>query len=110
MWMNPGKAPWRASEWASQENVPLVFFGVGPFAPSQSREVSYEKMAEALAQFEYFVYLPTVIEPFGRSVIEAYAAGCEIVTSQLVGARHYVENGLGPIETATDDFWRLVCG
>jgi glycosyltransferase involved in cell wall biosynthesis len=65
-------------------------------------------MHALLAQYETFVFLPTVIEPFGRLVVEAWAAGCRIVTNNLVGAKWWIENEPGKLDTAAQDFWRVV--
>jgi glycosyltransferase involved in cell wall biosynthesis len=104
-WRNFGKAPHRAAEWA-QGN--LDFYGDGPFAPAGSVTVNYDDMPDLLAHYERFVFLPTVIEPFGRVVAEAWAAGCEVVVNNLVGARWWIENDPDALETAADDFWKLV--
>jgi glycosyltransferase involved in cell wall biosynthesis len=104
-WRNHGKAPHRASEWA--QGV-IDFYGSGTFAPDGSREVAYDVMASLLARYETFVFLPTVIEPFGRLVAEAWAAGCRIVTNRLVGARWWIEEAPDKLDTAGADFWRVV--
>jgi glycosyltransferase involved in cell wall biosynthesis len=65
-------------------------------------------MPALLARYETFVFLPTVIEPFGRLVAEAWAAGCRIVTNDLVGAKYWIQNDPDAIETAAEDFWKLV--
>jgi hypothetical protein len=44
-------------------------------------------MPALLAQYETFVFLPTVIEPFGRLVAEAWAAGCELVVERACRRR-----------------------
>lgn len=106
-WMNPGKAPHLVQEWAAAHE-PVAFFGAGPYAPSGSRPVPYEHMPDLLASFERFVFLPTALEPFGRVVVEAWAAGCEIVTNRLVGARYWIEENPDAMETAAEDFWKLV--
>ena len=106
-WRNFGKAPHRAAEFA-QGNGGIDFFGSGPFAPPGSVEVAYDAMPMLLGRYETFVYLPTVIEPFGRLVAEAYAAGCEIVTNDLVGAKWWIEHDPGALYTAAEDFWRTV--
>lgn len=106
-WRNFGKAPHRAAEWAAG-NGGIDFFGGGPFAPHGSLEVAYDGMPALLASYRTFVYLPTVIEPFGRVVAEAWAAGCEIVTNNLVGAKWWIENDPEALETAAEDFWQLV--
>jgi hypothetical protein len=106
-WRNYGKAPHKVAEWASR-NEPVDFFGGGFLAPPGSREVSQEVMPGLLAQYETFVFLPTVIEPFGRLVAEAWAAGCAIVTNELVGAGYWIQENPEAIETAAEDFWAIV--
>jgi hypothetical protein len=106
-WRNYGKAAHKVVEW-SQRNGPVDFFGDGPFAPTGSTGVPYDAMPRLLAQYERFVFLPMVLEPFGRLVAEAWAAGCEIVTNGLVGARYWIEEGPEAIDTAAEDFWKVV--
>lgn len=106
-WRNYGKAPHKAAEWGA-ENGGVEFYGGGELAPPGSEEVSYEQMPELLARYERFVFLPTVLEPFGRVVAEAWAAGCEIVTNGLVGARYWLEEDPEAIDRAAEDFWGVV--
>lgn len=106
-WRNHGKAPHKAAEWGAR-NGGVDFYGGGPLAPPGSEEVSYDAMPALLAQYDTFVFLPTVIEPFGRTVAEAWAAGCEIVTNGLVGARYWLEERPDAIGTAAEDFWGVV--
>lgn len=106
-WRNAGKGQKKALEWA-QSNGGLDFYGGGSLAPPGSQNVSYDDMPDLLARYKTFVFLPTVIEPFGRIVAEAWAAGCEVVTNWLVGARYWIEEDPAAIETAADDFWKVV--
>lgn len=106
-WRNYGKAPHKVFEWA-QTNGDVDFFGDGPFAPKGSAQVPHDAMPALLAQYETFVFLPTVLEPFGRIVAEAWAAGCSVVTNGLVGARWWIENEPEKLDTAAGDFWELV--
>lgn len=106
-WRNYGKAPHKAAEWA-EGNGGIDFYGDGPFAPPSSRLVAYEGMPQLLARYRTFVFLPVVIEPFGRTVVEAWAAGCEVVTNNLVGARYWIEERPEALETAAEDFWGVV--
>jgi glycosyltransferase involved in cell wall biosynthesis len=107
-WRNYGKGPNRVIEWAEANKTDIAFYGGGPLAPAGSQEVPYSVMPALLAQFERFVFLPTVIEPFGRLVAEAWAAGCEVVTNSLVGARHWLDNDPDAIGRAAADFWAVV--
>jgi hypothetical protein len=106
-WRNYGKAPHKVLEWA-RGNGGVDFYGGGPLAPPDAREIAYEAMPALLAQYKTMVFLPVVLEPFGRVVAEAWAAGCEIVTNGLVGARYWIEEDPKAIETAGEDFWRVV--
>lgn len=105
-WQNWGKSPERALEVAPD----VDFFGSGPCAPAGSVAVEYEALPELLARYRTFIHLPSVLEPFGRAVVEAWASGCQIVTNNLVGARHWIEREPDKLDTAADDFWGLVCG
>jgi len=106
-WRNAGKGQKKAMEWA-QSNGGLDFYGGGHLAPPGAQNVPYEQMPDLLAHYKTFVFLPTVIEPFGRLVAEAWAAGCEVVTNWLVGARYWIEENPDAIDTAAGDFWRVV--
>ena len=107
-WRNHGKAPHKVAEWAAQNQTPVDFFGGGPLAPPGSVEMAYEGMPALLAQYETFVFLPTVIEPFGRVVAEAWAAGCGLVVNEHVGAVHWITENPGAMETAAHDFWAVI--
>ena len=61
-----------------------------------------------LAQYERFVFLPTALEPFGRAVVEAWAAGLELVVNRNVGALYWIENYPGALDSAAADFWAQV--
>lgn len=106
-WMNPGKAPEAAAEWAAG-NGGIDFYGSGPYAPPGSQPVEYDDLPEILARYKTFVHLPIWIEPFGRAVVEAWASGCEIVTNRLVGARYWITEEPDKLETASSDLWELV--
>jgi hypothetical protein len=106
-WRGWGKTPDLAQQWA-QGNGGIDFYGGGQCAPPGSVQVPYEQLPGLLAKYETFVYLPTAIEPFCRTVAEAHAAGCEIVTNRLVGANYWLQCDPGAIDTAPEDFWKLV--
>lgn len=107
-WRNYGKAPHKVQEWSQRNGVPVDFYGGGFLAPNGSREVPQDAMPDLLAHYSTFVFLPAVIEPFGRLVAEAWASGCEVVTNELVGAGYWISENPGAIETAAVDFWREV--
>jgi hypothetical protein len=108
-WRGWGKTPWLAQEWA-QHNGGCDFFGGGQLAPSGSVQVPYDQMPDLLARYKTFVYLPTALEPFCRVVAEAWAAGCELVVNNLIGARYWIEEEPERLDTAAQDFWQLILG
>lgn len=107
-----GKGIQQTQEWAAK-NGPVDFYGMGPMAPQSplmplKGHVPYEQVPEVLARYERFLFLPTQLEPFGRTVVEAWAAGCELVVNKNLGCLHYIENEPEKLETSVEDFWALV--
>lgn len=113
-WQNPGKGQVQVCEW-SERNEPVDVYGTGeipPLGPTLDYKgpLRFEDVPQTLWRYETFVHLPTAIEPFGRTVVEAHAAGCTVVTNQLVGARYFLEHDPDALEHANEAFWELVCG
>jgi hypothetical protein len=108
-WRGWGKNPYLTQQWAAQTGTRVDYFGGGQLAPPGSQQVPYDQMPDLLARYRTFVYLPSAIEPFCRVAAEAYAAGCEVVVNNLVGARHYLnEENIGLVDTSREAFWKLV--
>lgn len=114
-WMNPGKGQRQLDEWSRKNDTLLTVYGNGPYVPT-GPNIDYrgalapDEVPEILWQHETFVHLPTLIEPFGRAVVEAWAAGCKLVVNRLVGARHWIEKEPQKLNTAAEDFWAVACG
>jgi glycosyltransferase involved in cell wall biosynthesis len=110
--LHAGKGLVHAFEWA-EEHEPVDFWGVLPFDPPDSPRilvngpVPSRYVPEILGRYARFLFLPTTTEPFGRAVVEAWAAGCELIVNRNVGALHWLDHPAA-LESATDDFWRLV--
>lgn len=113
-WRNPGKGSRYVEEWAAA-NGPVDVYGPGEFAP-QGDNIRYhgpldqQFVAQVLWAHETFVFLPFEFEPFCRTVAEAHAAGCQVVTNGLIGARHYLEDEPEALEDPAKDFWAVVTG
>jgi glycosyltransferase involved in cell wall biosynthesis len=111
--LNHGKGIDRAVAWAETNEI-VDFFGSGPLMPTASDRVRVhgpvrpDQAPAVMAGFERLLFLPTALEPFGRVVAEAAAAGCDVITNHNVGARHYLENDPDALESAADDFWYIV--
>lgn len=111
-WQNTGKGQHLLAEWAAK-NGGIDIYGPGPYVP-QSPDLNYcglldpDRVAQTLWQYETFVHLPTAPEPFGRAVVEAWAAGCKLVVNRQIGALHYIQDAPDKLQTAASDFWALI--
>jgi glycosyltransferase involved in cell wall biosynthesis len=113
-WMNPGKGPHLLREYAEREGE-IDVYGVGPYLPAgpnlvHKGAVEPQRTPEVFARYARFVFLPVAVEPFGRCVVEAWASGCAVVTNELVGARHYIQNDPGALQTAAERLWDVIYG
>jgi glycosyltransferase involved in cell wall biosynthesis len=103
-----------AAQWAQENGVTVDVYGMGALAQSLPEPLryrgalTYAEVPGVLAQYERFLFLPDVVEPFGRAVVEAWAAGCEIVTNGNVGAVSWINEQPEALETAREDFWNAV--
>lgn len=110
--LNHGKGIRQAVEWA-ERNGPVRFYGDGPIRPEGVNvndwgPLTPDQVPGVLGKAERLVFLPTSLEPFGRVVAEAWAAGCKVITNNLVGARFWIEERPHALDTAAADFWHLV--
>lgn len=111
-WQGPGKGQHLVREW-SDTHGPVDVYGTGgwfPHGPNLNNcgPLNPPQVAETLWRYERFVHLPSAPEPFGRAVVEAWAAGLELVVNRQVGALHFIENDRDALRTASEDFWALV--
>lgn len=114
-WQNPGKGQNAIREWSDRTGQTVDIYGIGelvPYGPKLNIKgpLAPDDVPGVLWRYERFLHLPTVIEPFGRAVVEAHAAGCTVVLNELVGAKFYIEQAPDKLESAADEFWEVVCG
>lgn len=111
-WQNAGKGAQLLYEW-SERNGLVDIYGTGNFAPF-GETLSYKgpldpgQVPEVLWGYERFIFLPSAVEPFGRSVVEAWSAGCKLTVNANVGARYWLEENPEGLESAARDFWSVV--
>ena len=96
--LHAGKGLLQAFEWA-EANEPVDFWGALPFGRRSRARMRVKGPVppdhvpdDPAAATERFVFLPTHAEPFGRAVVEAWAAGCELIVNRNVGALHWLEH------------------
>lgn len=114
-WQNPGKGGLLLSSWLERNEQTADCYGHGPFAPhgphiTQYGEYDPDDLPAILHRYETFAFLPTAVEPFGRCAVEAWAAGCEMVINDLVGARYFMEEAPDALDTAAADLWEFIRG
>jgi hypothetical protein len=65
-------------------------------------------VADTLSRYQRFVFAPDAFEPFGRAVVEAWAAGLTLVVNKNIGAMYYILNDQDALRSAGRDFWDVV--
>lgn len=112
-YMNPGKGAQLIAEYAQRDGG-VDYWGFGPCAPPETAQVRHlgqvgqAELPSVLWRYERFVHLPTEVEPFGRAVVEAWAAGLTLIVNRNVGALYWLEEKPEALETAAEDFWQVV--
>lgn len=108
-------------DWALRTGEPLVVIGNPDYANNMgfgeypnnitfAGEIPYEKMPQYLGTAKNYIAMPEWPEAFGRSVVEAWAAGCNLILKNRIGAQYWIENEperlgfMGPI----NEFWDAV--
>lgn len=99
-----------AAQWAKTNGVPLDFYGIGADIPQDNYKgvVAADDVPATLAKYHYFVFLPTEFDPCPRSVIEAWAAGCDLVLNGNQGTSWWLQHKPDALRTAAADFWQVV--
>ncbi len=118
VWVGQMTSPWKGYEeavaWARRTRRRLDFYGRGPYAPKPGPyvrvfdQVPYEELPHLLARYRTLVFLPRRAQPFPRILVEAWAAGLELVTSEANGARWWIENAPGELSRGAERFWEAV--
>lgn len=110
-------APW-VVDWSIRTSEPLTLIGdnrymqFGALPPwiKFAGQIPHSRMPQILGGAKTYIAAPFWCEAFGRSVVEAWAAGCELNVTGQVGAMWWIENEPerlgydGPI----GEFWDIV--
>jgi len=105
----------RAMRWAAEQRRLVTFYGTGNLRPTPhayaqfAGYVPYDQMPRALASHEGFVFMPDVPEAFGRAVVEASFAGCNLhLGGAPIGSTYWLERDPDAIASAASRFWEQV--
>lgn len=93
-----------ATRWAESRGVPLDAYG----ANTHGGPVSYRTLPKLLAGYEWFAHANGSFEPFGRSTVEAWAAGCKLAVAETTGALWWIEHDPAALEDPAARFWKLL--
>lgn len=110
----PGKGLRAAWEWAVEREVLVDTYGAGPLEEQvqhpmrRGGQVSYAEVPELLARYKTLLFLPDEVEPFGRTVVEAWAAGCTLVVNGNIGALWWLEHHPAAVGRGAELFWETV--
>jgi len=117
-WLGQMSGPWKginaAVTWAKNNQTLVDFYGFGRDAPRDGKYVknhgyvAYEDVPGIMAKYKSFLFLPAQMESFGRTVVEAVAAGCELIVNTNIGALWWLENDPAAILRAKQLFWDTV--
>jgi len=114
--MHRHKGVLEAVHWARRHKVVVDFIGNGTCIPGSEKYVHYrgvipyDDVPQTMARYERFLYLPRVLDGFARTVPEAWAAGCELVTGDMVGSMWWISNRPQDLERGAEMFWGAVKG
>lgn len=115
---DPGKGLHVACDWAWREQEPLDVYGEQSMPYINFQEFGglvtlhgrapYETLPAIYGAAKRFVFFPVHKEPFGRTVVEAWAAGCELVLDGWIGALEWIEERPDDIGRGVEMFWHVV--
>lgn len=104
-----GEDSWHKGTDLLRKEYPNLTFVGGDF------KVPYEKIHTYYKDAKYFIHKPRWMEPFGRTVAEAYCANCQLITNNNIGFlsydwdytdREFVQMQL---KASPERFWNKVC-
>jgi glycosyltransferase involved in cell wall biosynthesis len=112
-WRGAGKGVHLLEEWAAKQDEVIDVWGSGDFPPVSDKiafkgPIEPEYVPQLLWNYARFVFLPLELEPFCRTVAEAWAAGCRVITNNQIGATYWLRENPEAIKTAAADFWEAV--
>lgn len=92
--------------WAAEHDVPVDAYGRG----TKNGPVDYDEVANLMASHRWYGHAMghNDYEPYGRATVEAWAAGCNLVVGQEIGALWWIEHHPDQLATAAEDFWTVV--
>ena len=113
-WFAISKGILEAIQWAEFSRRRVDFFGMRNILYEDTEfakmhvAVPYGEVPDLLASYESFLMLPIEHEPFGRTVIEAYFAGCKLIVNRAIGALEWLDAIEAGRVKPVERFWTIV--
>jgi len=108
----PGKGLRASMRWARANDVDMDVYGFGPTIAAAGTmyrgRALPQDVARIMAEHERFVHLPSAPDPCPRTVIEAWAAGCDLVTNENEGSLWWIQHNPDELPRAATRFWEIV--
>lgn len=104
----------QAVGWAEEHQTLVHFYGEGPLRPRESEYVQYcgqvphADVPDLMATYATFLHVPTWVEPYGRTIIEAWAAGCSLIVNDNCGAFWWLQHDPIAVTRGDEMFWEYV--
>jgi len=92
--------------WAEDHDIPMDAYGRGTL----NGPVDYDEVPNLMASHRWYGHAMghNDYEPYGRATVEAWAAGCNLIVGQEIGALWWIEHHPEKLATAAEDFWTAV--
>jgi len=116
--IDPGKGLHRSCDWAwrnaepldvyGQVNVRYIDFSEFGGLVTLHGQLPYNAMPAVYGRAKRLHFSPIHKEPFGRTVAEAWAAGCELMVDGMVGALEWIDERPDDVGRGVEMFWEEV--
>lgn len=91
------------ARWADERGLEIDGYGKG----TTNGTVDYRDVPRLFAGYRWYAHAMGNghYEPFGRTTVEAWAAGCNLAVGEDTGAAYWIEERPHELERAADTFW-----
>ena len=107
----------RVVDWALRNDEELDLYGAWAmnFRPGELPAtiryhgyIDYSIVPQVLGRAQRFIFMPTWIESYGRIVVEAMAAGCELVLDGDIGCLWWMKNRPDDMNRGSELLWQAM--
>jgi glycosyltransferase involved in cell wall biosynthesis len=109
-----GKGVAAAARWAHNRGFRIDFYGFGPNVEDVPKDwymgqLDPEEVPAVMAKYKRYIFVPTEVEPFGRTTVEAWKSGCTLIVNKNIGAMEWVSpTRRVALPKSIEAFWLVV--